>query len=328
MVIILLIGGFLGWRLVRAGEDKFKPLTVHRTDLTEKLSFSGKIDAAEKSTMTFQSTGKLAFVRVKEGDIVKKGQVLAGLDTGDLAAAERAAFYRYIAADANAKQVEDSVKGHDKDESYAQKTSRVAAQTDRDIKYDAWLTARRALAYATIYSPINGIVVTIPPTSPGEFITATNTIAFEIVNLATIYFSASADQTDVTRIKIGQKGELVLDAYPEESVAAIVSNISFTPKGDETGTVYEMRLIIPSESPDFKFRLGMTGDVTFVIQELKGIIAIPSKYVKSDNGDKYVTKLVNGKKEKTIVKTGNVIEGQTEVLSGLEEGDVIYDQTF
>ena len=96
--------------------DTSKSLVIKKADLTETLTLSGEIDADEKSTMTFQTAGKLAFVKVKEGDSVKKGQLLAGLDTGDLAAAEKSAFYKYLAADVHAKYVEDTVKDHPKDE--------------------------------------------------------------------------------------------------------------------------------------------------------------------------------------------------------------------
>lgn len=67
-------------------KKKGKPFSVKRVDLIETLSFSGQVDAEEKSTMVFQTSGKLSFVKVKEGDVVRRGQVLAGLDVGDLGA--------------------------------------------------------------------------------------------------------------------------------------------------------------------------------------------------------------------------------------------------
>jgi len=328
LVILLLIAGFIGWRIFKGQEDKYSPLTVVKTDLTEMLSFSGEVDASEKSTMTFQSTGKLSYIKVKEGDGVKRGQLLAGLDTGDLAAAERKAYYEYLAADANAKEVEDQVKDHDKDESFSQKNDRVTAQTARDIKYDAWLTAQRALRYATLYSPINGIVYSIPPTSPGEFITATNTVAFEIINPQTVFFSASADQTDVTKIKVGTRGEVTLDSFPDDPLPAVVYLISFTPKADEIGTVYQLKIGFGDGKIDERLRLGMTGDFSFVVQELKDVITVPTKYIKSQDGERYVVKAINGRMVRAKITTGDTIEGETVIVEGINEGDVIYDQTL
>jgi RND family efflux transporter MFP subunit len=292
----------------------------------DALTLSGQIDAAEKSTMTFQTTGKLAFIKVKEGDEVKKGQLLAGLDTGDLAAAEKSAYYKYLAADVHAKYIEDTVKDHAKDETYLQRDSRVAAQTDRDIKYDTWLTAQRALRYANLHSPIAGVVYDIPPTQPGEFITSTNTIAFDIVNPETIYFSATADQTEVGQLKNGQAAKVTLDANMEAPFEGEIENIAFAPKEDETGTVYEVRLTLSGEG-SFAPRLAMTGDVNFVLGKHVNVIAVSSRYLKTNNGKKTVLKLVNGRKQQVEVETGGTIDGKTIISGGLTEGETIYDQT-
>lgn len=319
---VAVFGGWYFFLRVDAG----KGYLIKKQDVTETLTLSGEIDAAEKSTMVFQTAGKLAFVKVKEGDEVKKGQVLAGLDTGDLAAAEKSAFYKYLAADVHAKYIEDTVKNHDKDESYLQRDSRVTAQTDRDIKYDAWLTAQRALRYATLYSPIGGIVYNVSPTQPGEFITASNLVEFDIVNPETTYFSATADQTEVGELTVGQTAKVTLDAFVDDPFEATVEKIAFTPKEDETGTVYEVRLAF-TNGKQLQPRLGMTGDVNFVLGEHPGAITVPSRYLKTNNGDKTVLKLVNGRKRQVKVETGGVIEGQTIILSGLAEGETIYDQT-
>lgn len=326
--LVVLAGGaavFVGWFFLLRGAT-VKSHLVKKQDLTETLTLSGEIEATEKSTMVFQTAGKLAFVKVKEGDEVKKGQLLAGLDTGDLAAAERSAFYKYLAADVHAKYIEDTVKDHDKDESYLQRDSRVGAQTDRDIKYDTWLTAQRALRYATLYSPIKGIVYSISPTQPGEFITTTNLAEYKIVNPETIYFSATADQTEVGELTMGQTAKVTLDAFIDSPFEATVEKVAFAPKEDETGTVYEVRLMLTRDKA-IQPRLGMTGDVNFILAKHQRVIAIPTRYLKTNNGDKTVLKLVNGRKQQVGVEAGKAIDGQTIILSGLSEGETIYDQT-
>ena len=324
LITLLVVGGVI---INNARKAKGQILTVEKTSLIETVSFSGYIDATEKSTMVFQTAGKLAFIKVKDGDVVKKGQLLAGLDTGELWAAERAAYYKYLAADANAKYVEDTVKDHDKDESYLQKNNRVAAQTDRDVKYDSWLTAQRQLRYATLYSPISGVVYGSNDVSAGDFITSINQVKFNIVNPETIYFSANADQTDVVRIQEGQEAELTLDSYPTRSFTAVVTRVSFAPRTDETGTVYEVKLALPKDIIDLVLRLGMTGDVNFITNELPDVIAIPSKYIKNSNGIKQIKKNVDGRVQSTEVTTGLTVDGMVEIISGLEPGDQVYDQT-
>lgn len=243
----------LGWKQYSKTKNK-KPepvkIVIDKTD--EKLILSGIIDALIKATVKFPSVGKIVWEGAVEGDTVKKWQALASLDRSALQTAVTNAWYKYLASDANAKQIEDEVKDHDKDESYVQKNKRVTAQTTRDNAYDTWLQAKRDLANATIYSPIDGIVIAK---------TANSTQAeFVIVDPKSVYFSASADQSEVGRLNIGQTGTLLLDAFPEVPLSGTITNIGFVPKVGESSTVYEVKFKF---TPNDKYRLGMTGDLTF-----------------------------------------------------------------
>lgn len=224
--------------------------TIEKTE--EKLILSGIIDALVKATIKFPSIGKIVWEGANEGDTVKKWQALASLDRSALQTAVTNAYYKYLASDANAKQIEDEVKGHDSDESFVFKNKRVTAQTTRDNAYDAWLQAKRDLANATIYSPIDGIVIAKAANS--------TQVEFVIVDPKSIYFSASADQSEIGRLNIGQAGTLILDAFPETSLAGFITNIGFIPKSAESSTVYEVKFKL---TPSDKYRLGMTGDLTF-----------------------------------------------------------------
>ncbi len=328
LVLILVI--FLGIRLLGGNSNakNNKPYIVKKVDLKNTLSFSGSVDANDKAALTFLSPGKIAFIHVKNGDIVKKGEAIAGLDMGDLDQAVSAAWYKYLAADANAKQIEDSVKNNDSTESFTQKNTRVAAQTDRDIKYDSWLAALRARRNGILYSPINGVVANVPNLEPGVLLANPVSAEYDIVNPESIYFSALADQTEVTKLMAGAKADIVLDAYPDKPVVGTVGQIAFTPKQGETGTVYEVQLLMATSNSDYQIRLGMTGDVNFLIGEKKGVIAVPSRYVKTESKGKYVVKFRGTGAVKTMVTVGETLEGQTEILTGLTEGETIYDQTL
>src|SRR3989338_185673 len=329
VLVVGLILAFVGYKQFGPKDtSKLKSYTVKKVDLKDSLSFSGGVDADEKATMVFQTSGKLAFVEVSEGEKVKKGQLLAGLDIGDLKAAERAAYYKYLGVDENEKYVEDTVKDHDKDESFLQKNNRVTAQTDRDTKYDYWLTAQRTLRYATLYSPIDGVIYNVTDNHPGEFITATNLFEIDIVNPATIIFTANADQTDVVKLKNGMMADITLDAFPDKPLRGTVKEIAYTPSVGETGTVYLVKLTIDTSDAGNQTRMGMTGDVTFLMREKKGVMAIPQNYVKTVKGEKIVYKKVVGGSQATRVTTGETLEGQTEILSGLNEGETIYDQAL
>ncbi len=72
-----------------------------------------------------------------------------------------------------------------------------------------------------------------------------------------------------------------------------------------------------------QYRLGMTGDARFVLKEKKDTLAIPTSFIRSDSGKKYVYVLKNGKQEKTFITLGEEIDGSTEVLKGLSAQDII-----
>lgn len=329
VLFVGLILAFVGYRQFGPKDlSKVKSYTVKTVDLRENLSFSGGVDALEKAKMVFQSSGKLSFIKVKEGDVIKRGTWLAGLDMGDFDQAVSSAWYKYLAADANAKQVEDSVKNNNSTESFTQKNDRVAAQTDRDIKYDSWLSAIRARNNAILKSPIDGVVYFVTSSQPGEFVTAVNQIEIDVVNPKTIIFTANADQTDVVKLKNGMMADITLDAYPDKLLKGTIKEIAYTPSAGETGTVYLVKLTINTESADFQPRMGMTGDVTFLMREKKGVKAVPQNYVKTIKGEKIVYKKVNGGSQATKVTIGETLEGQTEILSGLSEGETIYDQAL
>lgn len=256
--IVLIIGItallFWGWKLYSNSQIPQKPKTpqivLDKTD--EKLTLSGIIDTQTKAVIKFPVGGKIIWEGASDGDRVKKWQALASLDPSSLQTAVTSAYYKYLASDANAKQIEDEVKGHDNDETFVQKNKRVTAQITRDSAYESWLQAKRDLANTTIYSPIDGIII-------AKVANSTQT-EFTIVDPKSIYFSASADQSEVGLLSIGQTGTLILDAFPNASVSGTITNIGFLPKVGETGTVYEVKFkIVPNE----KYRLGMTGDISF-----------------------------------------------------------------
>ncbi len=329
MLAVGLILAFVGYKNLGPKDgSKTKPFVVKKTDLVENLVFSGGIDAQVKAKMVFQNTGKLSFVKVKEGDVVKKGEWLTGLDLGDFDQAVSSAWYKYLAADANAKQVEDSVKNNDSTESFTQKNTRVAAQTDRDIKYDSWLSAIRARDNAVLKSPINGVVYFVTNAQPGQFVTAGNQVEIDIVDPETIIFTVNADQTDLTKLKTGMVADVTLDAYPDKPCKGMVKEIAFTPTAGEAGTVYLVKLTLDTKNSNLQLRMGMTGDVSFPVRELTGVIAVPQSYVKTIKDERVVHKKVSGGSTRAKVTVGETLNGQSIILSGLSEGETIYDQAL
>jgi HlyD family secretion protein len=258
----------------------------------------------------------LGFVNVGEGDHVKAGEWLMGLNTGDLDAAAQAAYYRYLAADANAKQIEDAVKGHDSDETFAQKTARVTAQTTRDMAYDAWLSARRALDYAVLKAPFDGVAVGITSNVVGNTVGVTDGLM--VVDPSKLYFEVDVDETDMGKVSVGQAAEVSLDAFPGQKIKGSVTSLGFVSKISSSGaTVYPVRVELPKEWLP-KLLLGLNGDANLILDVAKNTLSLPSDVIV--NGE--VT-MAGKDVRKVKVKTGLVGDTDTQILEGLNEGDKV-----
>ncbi len=318
IAVVILAGlGVWWWRAgvaARKAAAAVKIVQVTRKDIESVLSVSGEIVSDKEATLTFPAAGKLSYVGVAEGDSVKKGQALLSLDPGDLETAVRDDYYAYLAADANAKEVEDSVKGHDSDETFAQKNARVAAQTARDEAYDVWLKAQRALHNSTLYAPFDGIVTNITANAVGDTVGVTD--GATVVDPASLHFEAEVDETDIGGVEVGMPARLTLDAFSGQTIDATVQRIGYVTQISSTGaTVFpvEMAVTDPIQS---KFRIGMNGDADIILGTAKNVLTLPIEAV-NDN----VVNLPNGKT--ATIETGLAGVNDIQVTGGLNEGDKV-----
>lgn len=290
-------------------------------NLTKVLSLSGQIVAKEHAFLRFQSGGRLAWLKVSEQSIVKKGEVLANLDSvNDLRAASRVSYNTWLAADAKAKRVEDDVKGHDKDETYTQKENRVAAQTARDSAYDDWRLAERNLLDAYLIAPFNGKVVTVSNLNVGSNVSLSDSY-IEVFNQDTLYFSAEVDETDLSALVGSPSATIVLDAFPDEAISSSTLSVSLSPLVDTTGTVYEVELSLPRK--DGHFRLGLNGNADLILEQKQNILSLPVTTVNQSQDETTVQILVNGKPQTVKIKTGLETDEYIEILEGIKESDQI-----
>ncbi|MEK7071109.1 MAG: efflux RND transporter periplasmic adaptor subunit, partial [Patescibacteria group bacterium] len=258
------IVGFFIYRSTAKPKETSTSHTVRRQTLKEELSFSGSIDADEKATLRFQSSGKLAWVGVKEGDRVDKFQLIASLDQASLKKSLQKELNDYMKSRIDFDQEKDDTRpvviGAQSSDKQLE-LRRIADKTQSDLDNAVIDVELQDLAVrlANLATPIQGIVTKVLSPFAGVNITPTQA-EFEGVNPETIYFSASADQTDVVSLNEGMVGEVVLDSFPESKIQAEIINVSFTPDEDETGTVYKVKMTI-DDPVQLQYRLGMTGDV-------------------------------------------------------------------
>lgn len=314
LLVLLAVGWW--WRSRSTATVEVKTATVKRQDLVSTLVVSGKVDAEKKASMTFPAAGTLAFVSVQNGDEVKRGQALAGLDLGDFQAAERAAWYNYQAADAQAKYVEDTVKNKDTSETFLEKSTRVTAQTTRDKAYDNWLTALRTVREATLYSPIAGRVTATSVTAAGDRVGVTDGVS--VVDTSTLYFDIAVNETDISKVFVGQDVHISLDAFDGKTFVGKVKRIGYGTKiGDTGATVLPVWIqFVQGEVKPEDMKIGLNGDAELKLGEAKQALVLPIEAVRDGE-----VETRDGKKIK--VATGLESDFDVEIKSGLNEGDVV-----
>ncbi len=323
LVLVIAVAGFIIYKrffAFKAGLDK---TTVKRGSVAEELILSGEIKAEEHAVLRFETSGQIIWVGAKESNIVKKGQLLAKLDTTSLNASYQRALSDLRSAQATVERVHDDVKDHASDETYTQKETRTTAEVAKDKAYEAVLIAERNLKGASLHAPFKGTVTSVANPFPGAFVLYSQN-QFEIVNPKTIYFNVSADQTEITLMKEGQEVAITLDSFPEKEIKGTIENISFSPDLEEVGVVYKIKVSFEElETEDLKYRLGMTGDATFVMDEVKDVLYVPVQFLKTDKEDHYL--LINGGKKKVYVEIGVEGEDKVEIKGDIKEDDIVYD---
>lgn len=319
-----------------AQNEEVKSAKVKRGDLEKALTISGEIDADEKVTLRFQTSGRLAWVGVKEGDYVKKYQSIASLDQQELNKKLQKELNDYM----NERwDFEQTTKDDYRDEVFTHEVKRVfeKAQFDLDNTVLDVEIQDLAVKFANLWSPIEGIVTKIDVPHAGTNITPAGS-EFEIVNPKTVFFSATVDQTEVVDIIEGMRGELILDSYPEEAFTGTIKNISFIPKTGETGTVYSVKFVFSNIPPSekllgnasekgfgFKYRVGMTGDLSFVAESKENVLYLPVSFISQEDGKSFVKVKKDEKQEKVYIETGMETEDEVEIIAGVSEGEIVYE---
>lgn len=320
--VLIGIGIVLFFFVSRKPVIKVETFKVGKGEIIESISSSGRIDAQEKADLTFQGSGRLSWVGVKEGAAVKKYQAIAKLDTVLLNAAYQEAMNSYRSYEAAAQKAEDDVKGHSADETFTQKSTRMAAQVARDNAYDAVKAAEQSLKFATITAPFNGLITKAEPAFPGSNVTSA-TAVYSLVNPETFYFSTEVGETDITKVKVGQKVILSLDAFSEKPFESFVENIGIASVITSTGgTAYKVKISLP-KTEGVNFRLGMNGDAEIIIKTITDVLSVPSDSVVEDNNGSFVWVVKAGKAKKVKVEVGGSSVESTEIKSGLSEGDLV-----
>jgi macrolide-specific efflux system membrane fusion protein len=174
-------------------------------------------------------------------------------------------------------------------------------------------------------APMSGQVINVE-VDAGQVLSASTGV---VVLSDHLIVDAQVDETDIGKIKVGKKANLTLDAYSSQPFQGYVSQIRYEAKTVNNVTMYEA-YVLPKSVPKF-MRSGMTVNVEFLVDGKDDALLVPTEAIQTSKDGK-ITVLVPGAKgerpHSVEVVAGLTNGTQTEVTSGLAEGDMVLIQSF
>ena len=181
--------------------------------------------------------------------------------------------------------------------------------------------AKYNIDQATLISPIDGVVSQLNYKA-GDIVTDNTKSMATIINNNTLYIEANIEESDISKIKVGQKARATFDAVDGLSLDGEVSFISMTSVTSSNGIVTYLVRVIFTAPKDSPIREGMTASVNFITAEALNVLTVPVDAVRNVNGKSSVETADN---VFTPVVTGFTDGKRVEIISGLNLGDkVIY----
>ena len=295
-------------------------------------------------------------VYVKDGDTVAHGQKIAEIELDSDGAQRNIAAYasyigavnsltsaqnNYRSAQASAEKVLDEVKGHDTDETLAQKETRTKAEVARDNAYNTIKSAELSLSSAALEYRTNSPIITAPSAGVINNITIVEGMSLSsttsadaqgpgqriavIESKGTPLASFNVSEVDVSQVKQGQKATIRLDSINDKTFTGKV--VSVDKMGSVTSGVTNYVVIIKfdTEAPDVLTNMAATANI--ILETKDNVLLVPSTAIQTQ-GTQSIARVIKGREEQSVVvETGLVSDTQTEILSGLSEGEEVVTST-
>lgn len=350
LILSFSVGSFLFLKGKRSNpvNPESQTYVVKRGNITHYTEQTGIIKAQVGAIVKVgtRATGEIVELNYQVGDFVKKGALIARIDSRELEASrdEILAQIEEQKRDIEAKEAiyEYSKKDYERElllysKELTTKDSLDRAKRDLDTAY-AQLQISKAklksleerlnsilikLSYYKIYAPISGYVSEIS-TQKGETVVA----GLSAVNLITIIDTSRlemwiyVDETDIGRTKPGMKVEYWVDAYKNMRFKGRIKNILPQPQVMNNIVYYLATVNIDPEYATY-LRPEMTTHVRIIVEEKENVIVCPNESIKFEDGRYVVYVKKDGDFEKRPVKIGIRDEKNTEIISGLSEGEII-----
>lgn len=264
----------------------FETSAVKKGSIINTITATGTIEADTTVLIGTQVSGVISKIFVDFNSVVWKGQLLAELDTTPLQTQVRQA---QASLDQAKGEVEYQRATYERYQALLDK--KLIAQADYDqVKFNyssarADLKTAKAgydkaivnLNYATIYSPIRGVILN-RAVDQGQTVAASFSTPnlFTIANdLTQMHVEANVDEADIGQVKNGQPVDFTVDAYPSEVFKGSVRQVRLQPT--VTSNVVTYTVIVNAPNPEKKLMPGMTANITVLVQKLDSVMIIPGK---------------------------------------------------
>ena len=327
IVILLAVGGGIWWWR-RPKPVVYREFTVEKGPLQVILSAAGTVKAGNQTDLSFQTGGRLSWVGVKKGDWMKKWQGIAGLDQRTVQKNLEKELNDYLKTrwDFQGNRETYNVTTDNFDHyTLTPAVRRILEKSQFDLNNSVLDVELQAVAkeFSVIVSPFSGLITNVSAPNPGVNV-LTGAAIVTVIDPNSMYFEAQIDEVDIAKVGVGASVQLTLDAYPAEIIDAKVVNIDFSPISlSGGGTGYAVKISLPSQTDDLKFKLGLNGNADIVMVKLDEALILPPAAAVQKDG-RWVVKVRRGKEiVEQEVNIGWETEDKVEIKSGLTIGDKV-----
>jgi len=282
----LVLSAFIMSSCKKAPSFTYVEEVVVKQDIVTSVTATGTIEPVTSVDVGTQVSGIVSKLYVDYNSIVKAGQVIAELDRTNLISDLSSAKANLTSAEsslayqkANYERFKNLYeKGLISANDYEQaRLSYVQAQQTVNTQRNNVKRAETNLGYATITSPIDGVVLSKEVEEGQTVASSFNTptlfkIAKDLTDMRVI---ANVDEADIGEVKEGLRVTFTVDAYPNDSFNGTVTQVRQQATTESNVVTYEVVISAPNE--DLKLKPGLTANVTIYTMELKDVVAIPNK---------------------------------------------------
>lgn len=292
----------------------------HRETVYYTLRFTGDVLPIQQANIYSKVSGNLERIYVDIGASVKKNQLLALIDTTELAQQFQQASATYL----NARVIYNRTKEL-AERNLVAKQDLDNSETSMKVAQAAFEAAQTRLSYARITATFSGIV-TKRFLDPGALVTSNNSTLFIVMDLDAVKIIVSVLEKDIPFVSVGKKATVTVDAFPGKEFFGAITRLS---EAVDLST-RTMAVEIDIENIDHILKPGMYANIMLLVDERKNTVTVPTTALLRDDKGYFVYAVNSGTAHRKDVQVGIEQNTRTEIVSGLDgaEDIIVAGQQF